>query len=116
MTLVIIESPFGRRVDGSTAGPDEMATNVIYAKAALADSLHRGEAPFASHLLYPGVLDDALPEQRRLGMEAGFAWGAWADLVAVYVDRGVTPGMTEGIKRALGCGIRLEYRHLEDWS
>ncbi|HZL94050.1 MAG TPA: hypothetical protein VFB99_10415 [Vicinamibacterales bacterium] len=75
-------------------------TNLAYARRALADSLRRGEAPFASHLLYPQVLDDADPAQRRRGIDAGLTWGAQADLTAVYVDRGVTDGMRLGIERA----------------
>ena len=90
--LVIIESPYAGDVEA----------NVTYARAALADSLRRGEAPIASHLLYtqPGVLDDAVPEERRLGINAGLAWGRVADATVVYVDRGITPGMEQGIERA----------------
>lgn len=40
------------------------------------DCLERGEARIASHLRYaqPGILRDGVPEERRLGIEAGFAW------------------------------------------
>jgi hypothetical protein len=84
MKLVIVESPYAGNI----------ARNVAYAKAALSDCLARGEAPFASHLLYPahGVLDDTKSEERRLGIAAGFAWGRHADAVVVYDDFGVTPG------------------------
>jgi hypothetical protein len=56
--LVIVESPF--------AG--DVAANLSYGRRCMADCLRRGEAPFASHLLYtqPGVLDDSLPEERQL--------------------------------------------------
>ena len=55
MELVVLESPF--------AGNVEM--NIHYARACMADCLARGEAPFASHLLYtqPGILDDDIPEE-----------------------------------------------------
>jgi hypothetical protein len=108
--LVIIESPFGTRPDGSRATPAEMEENVLYARRALADSLAKGEAPYASHLLYPQALHDADAAQRRQGMEAGFAWGEKADLCAVYIDRGVTPGMKEGIDRALARCTVIVYR------
>lgn len=62
--IVIIESPF----KGST--PAEEAENIAYAKEAMRDSLYRGEAPFASHLLYPQMLDDADERERRMGIEA----------------------------------------------
>ena len=105
MKRVVIESPY--------AG--DRATNDAYLEAAMRDSFARGEAPFASHRLYPGILDDDHPSQRRLGMEAGFAWGAVAELVAVYTDIGITPGMREGIERAVRHRIPVEYRTiLED--
>jgi hypothetical protein len=104
MKLVIIESPY--------AG--DIAKNEAYARRAIADSLARGEAPFASHLLYtqPGVLDDLDPEQRLRGIEAGFAWGEKADLTAVYVDRGTSGGMEMGIVAAKACGRPVEYRSI----
>lgn len=102
MKRVIIESPF--------AGDN--AVNVMYARACMSDSLERGEAPFASHLLYPQALDDEVREEREMGMNAGFAWGEVAELVAVYEDRGISPGMRAGIKRAEELGIAIEYRKL----
>lgn len=39
------------------------------------DALDRGEAPYASHLLYTQMLDDTIPAERELGIKAGFAWG-----------------------------------------
>jgi hypothetical protein len=60
--LVIIESPYAGDPDG----------NLAYARAALADSLARGEAPFASHLLYPQVLDDMIPISPRSTPIAAF--------------------------------------------
>jgi hypothetical protein len=76
------------------------------------DSLKRGEAPYASHLLYTQMLDDFDPEERKLGMEAGFAWGRNAETVAVYLDRGMSTGMQEGIVRAVQRGATIVYRKL----
>lgn len=85
MKRIIIESPY--------AG--EIAANVAYARAAMRDSLNRGEAPIASHLLYtqPGILRDEVPEERQLGIDAGLAWRNVAELGAFYVDRGWSAGM-----------------------
>jgi len=93
MKRVVIESPYAGEVD----------LNVAYAKACVLDSLSRGEAPYASHLFFtlPGILDDDKPDERTKGIEAGFAWGEAADLVAVYIDRGVSQGMIAGIDRAV---------------
>lgn len=106
MKLVIIESPF-------SAPTEELRDrNAAYLKAAMLDSLDRGEAPYASHALYTQFLDDDVPEERRLGMDAGFAWGEKADEVAVYVDLGISHGMREGIARALASGKHVDYRTL----
>ena len=102
MQRVIIESPFAGDVE----------KNVAYAKRAMIDSLRRGEAPFASHLLYPQVLNDDDPAERALGINAGFAWGMRADLVAVYADLGISQGMSLGIERATRAGLPYEIRYL----
>lgn len=104
MKRVIIESPYAGDVD----------RNVKYAREALADSLHRGESPIASHLLYtqPGVLDDTIPEERTLGMEAGFEWHSVADVVAVYADLGFSGGMREGMRVAEAAGTPIEIRRI----
>ena len=105
MKLVIIESPYAGDVRG----------NRRYARDCMADSLKRGEAPLASHLLYtqPGILDDTIPEERNLGMEAGFSWMAKADLIAVYTDKGLSSGMQRGIDRAVNKGINIDFRSLQ---
>ncbi len=110
MRLVILESPYG------SDDPAEVAANVVYAHACLHDCLVvHGEAPFASHLLYtqPGVLNDRQSADRRLGIEAGLAWGAEADATVVYTDRGISEGMRQGIERAIEENRPVEYRSLE---
>ncbi len=71
-----------------------------------------GEAPLASHLLYtqPGVLDDTVPADRLMGIEAGLAWGPQAAATVIYTDLGITPGMAKGIARAEREGRTVEYR------
>lgn len=108
MKLVLIESPFA----GSTA--QERTDNMIYLHRCMRDSFDRGEAPFSSVMLYAmsHILDEDLREERKLGIDAGFAWGAKADLVAVYTDRGTSPGVELGIERAKRAGQPIEYRSL----
>ncbi|WP_277969286.1 hypothetical protein [Sphingomonas echinoides] len=86
MRLVILESPYAGDVE----------RNVAYARACLADSLARGEAPIASHLLYtqPGVLNDESADERALGIAAGLAWKSVADAQVFYVDLGWSKGMS----------------------
>lgn len=108
MKLVILESPYA----GST--PEEITRNLEYARRALRDSLLRGEAPIASHLLYtqPGVLDDKKPDERALGIGAGLAWSSVAQGAVVYTDLGITPGMVQGIKRHAEECTAIEYRQI----
>lgn len=92
MRLVIVESPY--------AG--DVARNIDYARAALRDCFERGEAPYASHLLFtqPGILDDGHPHERAQGIEAGLLWGRHAKATVVYMDFGLSPGMRQGMERA----------------
>lgn len=104
MRLVSIESPY--------AG--DVPANEAYARACMADSLKRGEAPIASHLLYtqPGILNDLKPDERLLGIHAGLAWNQHAAATVVYTDRGISRGMEYGIADAEKAGRPIEYRTL----
>jgi hypothetical protein len=101
---VVLESPYSGDVEN----------NLVYARACLADCLKRGEAPIAYHLLHtqPGVLDDTIAEERAKGMLAGHVWIAVADAVVVYIDRGVSDGMREGIRVAKQHRIPIVIRKL----
>jgi hypothetical protein len=112
MRLVYVESPY------AAATSEGIERNLRYARAAMADCLRRGEAPFASHLLYtqPGVLDDAKPEERALGMRAGFEWASVAEATVVYIDLGISPGMKRGIEEATYKGRVVEERSLPGWE
>jgi len=100
MNCVIIESPY--------AG--DVTANLIYARRALADSLARGEAPFASHLLYPQVLDDSIYTERDLGITCGWAWAEWSDVIVFYIDYGMSSGMQRALARYEELDYQIEYR------
>lgn len=104
MKLVILESPFAGNVE----------RNIRYARAAVRDSLMRGEAPIASHLLYTqeGILDDTVPDERAMGIDAGLAWREKSDGTVVYNDFGCSRGMLYGIERAEQSGKTVEIRTL----
>jgi hypothetical protein len=104
MRLVILESPFSGEVEN----------NIKYARACIRDCILRGESPYASHLLYTqeGILDDNIPEERTLGIEAGFVWRKAAEATVVYTDRGISKGMEYGITHAQSIGHPIEYRRL----
>lgn len=102
MRLVIIESPYTGDVE----------LHVAYARKALLDSLRRGEAPIASHLLYTQVLDDAKPEERAHGIAAGLAWRRAPVLPAFYVDLGWSSGMERARRMYRDEGIAYEVRSM----
>ncbi len=108
MKLVILESPYAADT------LEEIQANVDYARACVRDSLSKGEAPIASHLLYtqPGVLRDEVPAERQWGIDAGLAWRSVADYSVVYTDRGISRGMAYGIDAARAAGKSVEYRTL----
>lgn len=104
---VVLESPYsGNRKLHKT-----------YARAALLDSLRRGEAPLATHLLYTQVLDDDVPGHRTLGIAAGLeGWAPTAEATVAYVDLGTSAGMHEGLAAAQRDGRLVEERTLGgDW-
>lgn len=103
--LVVIESPYAGDVEA----------NVAYARRAVADSLARGEAPIASHLLYtqPGILDDLNPLERAQGISAGLAWSCKADFAAFYVDRGWSRGMVDAYRFHRDAGRVVVVRELD---
>ena len=106
--LVVVESPYAGDVE----------KNVAYARAAMRDSLQRGEYPIASHLLYtqPGILDDHNLEERKLGIEAGLAWAKHAELTVVYIDLGISRGMHAAIARSEAEHRPIEVRRIEGWG
>ena len=108
MELVIVESPF------ATGLLHTEREHITYARACMKDCLGRGEAPYASHLLYTqeGVLDDSIPEEREHGIQAGFAWRQVAAKTVVYEDLGISRGMQYGIDDAKKRGIPVEYRRI----
>jgi hypothetical protein len=108
LTLVYLESPYAGDVE----------KNLLYARDCMADCLRRGEAPFASHLLYTqeGILDDSKAEERSLGMNAGFAWATYADKTVVYTDLGISRGMKDGIDKAIEARRTIEFRSLSKWA
>lgn len=102
--LVVIESPYAGDIE----------RNLAYVRAAIRDSIMRGEAPVASHALYtqPGVLLDNIPAERELGMGIGWHIMRRASLVAVYIDLGWSSGMKRGVDAATLAGKNIVQRTL----
>jgi hypothetical protein len=83
MKPVSIESPF--------AG--DVRRNHLYLQACIRDCLARGETPYASHQMLTEALDDNVPEQRALGINAGLAMRETIGFAAFYVDLDWSTGM-----------------------
>jgi hypothetical protein len=107
MRRVIVESPY-RATEHRT-----LAQHREYLRLAMADCIRRGEAPMASHHLLPEVLMDDSPYERQLGIRAGLAWGILADVVAVYSQLGVSPGMAQAIGFYKDAGKVIEWRGID---
>lgn len=99
---VIIETPY--------AGDQKL--NTAYARQCMRDSLERGEAPFASHLLYTQILDESKTKERNLGIQAGLDFGRLCEKTAVYTDLGISSGMVIGIASAEFHGRPIEMRSI----
>jgi len=102
MQITILESPFAGNVEANTE----------YARKCMLDSLKRGEAPMVSHLLYTQVLDDTIPNERKLGIDAGLSWRKVAEKTVVYIDLGISNGMQYGIDDAVKNNREIEYRRI----
>lgn len=108
--FVDVETPYGSKDE------EKIRRNLLYARACVRDCLIKGETPFASHLFFtqPGILDDNIPEEREMGINAG------KDLIeslpnivtVVYTDLGISEGMQYGIDRAVKNKRSVEHRTL----
>jgi len=107
LRLVVIESPYRATQERS------QEQHRAYLLHCLADSIGRGENPYASHHLLTEVLNDDVPMERALGIQAGWSWGAHADAVAVYRDLGISPGMAASIEHYKVLGKPIEYRSID---
>jgi len=101
---VVLESPFKGNI----------GFNIDYAKKCVLDSLNRGESPIASHLLYTqkDILDDSVPAERELGINAGIAWLDVADIHAFYVDLGMSDGMKKALEGYRNPNCKIEFRNI----
>lgn len=104
--FVVIESPYTSKTANG------LVQNRNYAIAAMQDSIARGEVPFAGHLLYTQCLNDRDASSRRVGLRLDVQVLLRADLVAAYVDMGISPGMRSGLDAARRLGKPVEERRL----
>lgn len=77
----------------------DLRCNTQNAKRYLKFAVDKGAIPFAPHLLYPLVLNEADPAQRELGMFLGLVWLGKCDELWVF-GSSISPGMTAEIDKA----------------
>lgn len=102
MRRVILESPYAGNV----------TENLSYLNECIRDSLLRGEAPFASHWMYTKAFDDNDTEQRKIGIQAGYAWWPGAERIIFYTDLGWSSGMEYAWDRCIHYGFSVEERQI----
>ena len=104
---VILESPYRGK---NTAG---MARNIRYTKLCCREAFLRyAKVPFASHLLYPQMLDEFTVVERRLGIQGNFIWTDFCQSVVVYIDLGMSPGMQLAVDNATAKKKEIIFRNL----
>lgn len=122
--IQIIESPFAPKdktlKKESVEYQKEVGENIEYAQFAANYLVKQGYPSFASHLYYtqPNILDDTIPEEREVGIQAGFNLldSLWQTIEenedevikelkcnpVFFIDYGVSGGMMAALRRAQG--------------
>lgn len=90
-TPCIIESPFKASENYS----EEQHSD--YLRQCIRWCVENGYTPYASHRMLTDAFDDSIPEERELGIQAGFAMNKCIDTVLVFGDLGLSKGMLRGI-------------------
>jgi len=100
MRLTVIESPYAGKVE----------ENLAYLDQAILHCLRRNESPYASHKMLTTALNDNIPVERRLGIDAGLAFRRHMHNRAFYIDLGWSGGMEAALRLYLREGLTFELR------
>jgi len=103
---VLICSPFMAEV------PDEVKRMQRYATRCVQDSLNRHEAPISQNLFFYDTLNIKVSIDHDVGLQSMLSWVKTADLIAVYIDYGVTQAMQLVINTAQMKSKKIEYRSI----
>lgn len=102
MKLVYICSPYAGDIEN----------NVRFAKTACRYAMRRGCAPVAVHLLYPQIMNDAVPSERKAGIRMGLRVLVSCEELWVCGDT-ISHGMSCEITKAGRLGITIRYLSAE---
>jgi len=86
----------------------DTARNLENARRYLKFAVEQGVIPFAPHLLYPQVMDDCDPDQRKLGLFFGIVWLKKCDELWVFGSY-ISAGMQAEIDKASKHRIPIRY-------
>lgn len=101
MELVFISSPYRGDIE----------RNIVYAKELLVDAITAGYVPIAPHLLYPQVLDDNVPEERKAAIELCHELLKKCDAILIGKRYGLSSGMKQEIITAKKLGKRVIWKN-----
>lgn len=87
---------------------DGMPVNILNARRYCRFAVDTGHNPFAPHLFYTQFLNDALPEERKTGMELGLAFMTKCAEVWVFGEY-ISPGMEQEIHKAEARAMKVRY-------
>ncbi len=98
--------------------PDAYKREMRYAQSVLLDALSRGERPIHGALDMVRLLCDIDANRQLVDqlLEAQAAWLDTSNVVVVYSDLDITPGMQLIIDLAKSWDIEIEYRALPDYA
>lgn len=103
MIRVFVCSPYAARGDNS------IADNTVLAKRLCRALIDSYIAPFAPHLLYPQILEEAIAGERELGIQCGTAFISACHEVWVYDRLGISDGMQREIEHARSIGKTVNF-------
>ena len=103
MPLVYICSRYA--ADKKRTIPENEAAAIRYSQFAI----EQGCIPLASHLLYPRILDDDDPKQRRMGLFFGKVWLDIAREIWIFSDGTLSAGMRAEYDHAKQRGYKMRF-------
>lgn len=86
----------------------DISKNTQNARQFMKYAVQKGVVPFAPHLLYPLILNEKDPNQRKLGLSFGLIWLTMCDEMWVFGEN-ISAGMQTEIDKARACHIPIRH-------
>lgn len=102
--LVVVECPW------NPENPANVLKQERYSNYCILDSLRHGEAPYFGYQQFNLILNARISYERDISYLSHASWIPVADLLAVYIDHGITPSMQMSINVARVHNTKIEYR------